>query len=602
MNYNEDNDNDDDNIDIEELFKLSEQHQNLVKVKDNDITLESQYLQNRVLNDKTIQRCLQTQEDIFAASRFHQCTGNCRLDKLSPGQQFQFNDTICYATGEVFVCRQYCKVHLCGLRCDFDTVDTKEGTICRLTGYVIRNIYSLAQSSADPNVLITGNYTIGHTYNPHDESAKEEGGVTAKRYEKNLSNYHLLFESTEIDGKFGQKAIKNNFSTIISSSLPSAASSFSSSSSSSSGSSSSSSSSSSLSISTTKKTKTKKMSKSAIKKANDKALLKLAYGRKKKEEIMEEIINDFCGETIHDRLLKYANNNEQDVDRILSIYAPHNQSEEFLKARILERAARRTRAEHEWSNLVSSTRHLIMAEKRVNDAHDVWRSACKSYNESCYKNGEIPSLICYTTLWFKYVFKEYNNFYYGGDVNAVNQAHKKYYIECILRIWEKLRHLPSVRNTKVKFDTCCSAILRTLSTGLEQSVYTIRKDLRPRIWDDMTAAEQSIATEHIIVFIDKHEDLILAESNEVRGLHSDNYRKRASSTIKGVSSSIFNQPKKGFGTKQQITNNRKSTVHMHIMPHDKHLKSLYIEAISKSKTIIELQTYCLSNIYPKNKI
>ncbi len=76
----------------------------------------------------------------------------------------------------------------------------------------------------------------------------------------------------------------------------------------------------------------------------------------------------------------------------------------------------------------------------------------------------------------------YKGVFYGEESSntvAITQKYTKYYIECMLRIWERYETLPLVENAEMRFEDCAPAILYFLSTGFTAKVYLEKDDPKP---------------------------------------------------------------------------------------------------------------------------
>ncbi len=504
--------------------------------EDTIMIYESEYLRSKVLFDPKIRRLMQSESEIKLASRRHECSnGTCILESLNPGESFFGVDGHRYnASGEVYVCQQYCKIHICGRSCDYAKYDA-QGLVCTLTGVFITGGVSLARSGLDPNILMFGTNVVGETFDPEDEDARGDG-LTEHQHERMIGSQFAMMTTTEGIDSYDFLDEGDHVHHLISD---------------------------------------------------------VQYQENEISSKEEE------------RLLNYAKNNEQDVSRILSLYT--GASESILKSKIEERVSRRKRIKEIWNTLVASKRHVEGVRLRAEKAHKHFLKAWHDYYAACYKQKICPSRTQVLFLFIKILDPIYKNYYCGDDIDKLNRKERVLFTECILRLWEKYEQLPLVKSGRVKFEQCCSAILRSLSTGLEENVYVVKGNPKPRYWGDLTTEEKRTAKEYLIIFIDKHEDFILAEPQEVRDYHPSLKLSATSSSSprprrKDTGMSNFVSSKRGLGTRQRGSGNRRNAVRLQVMPPLKILKSLIVEAIEISNSIEELATFRLTDIYPRTKL
>ncbi len=228
-----------------------------------------------------------------------------------------------------------------------------------------------------------------------------------------------------------------------------------------------------------------------------------------------------------------------------------------------------------------------MIQPRLVEAHTTWEYYCNKYYDTCFKKGTKADFMHLFNLFLYFVFPAYKGVPFDDDVTSKNQHYFKYYIECMLMLWEKYETLPKVKQDNIRFESCVTALVRMLSEGFEISVYTVGSDPKPKRYGALTTEETKRCTRHDIVMIPRHMALFLVSESDVNmRLHGKGIKKTKGSktrTPRGKASPISRQ-QKPFNS---------------VIPANKTFKGLVQQIIALAKNIDEVTEYSLENIYPK---
>lgn len=300
---------------------------------------------------------------------------------------------------------------------------------------------------------------------------------------------------------------------------------------------------------------------------------------------MDDVRDD---KSLHDRLTKISRSRD-DVTYILSQHTNKNFNE--LKVLCIERSNRRQHAYSVWEVKVLSQNYKKQLVEKIAQAEKIWKQHVIKYYNNCAKKNQKADFWRIERLFYKYVFPECKGSYCGIiDPQKINSKKKNYYIECMLRIWEKLSTLDYAKKENIKFSDCAVAILNALSSGLQIVVYTKKNSDKPYRRSSMTDTELKNAIPRKIVFVDKHDYLMLAPTSIVR---KNNPPKTTRNT--NYLNNLSNG-RRGYGCKTISKTTRKQRRIAPVIVSDKVLKQLYSSAISASNSVNELKKYVLANL------
>lgn len=302
----------------------------------------------------------------------------------------------------------------------------------------------------------------------------------------------------------------------------------------------------------------------------------------------EEDAEQTYNEPVYEMLLKRANNNDVDVQRVRERFPRMTTAE--LCEQIDQRVARRHCAEAVWRVHAISTKYREIQHKKAEEDTAVWEKDSIEYINKCKSMGEPADLLHIMRLWLVYVRNSYRGVYVGGDIEETNRKNSVYYIECMLRLWEKYDNLPIIRDRRVTFSQCCTALLKSLQEGLTITVWFVGTDPKPRRSGSLTELERSRSSKTSIEMIRAHSDLKLVPREVIRAVN--NKEKGASTGIK-TGRCRFISGKLAFTNRQRAdqTKKRQKDAYSHDIPPQKHLCNIMDEIVNQSKDIDELMSY-----------
>lgn len=300
-----------------------------------------------------------------------------------------------------------------------------------------------------------------------------------------------------------------------------------------------------------------------------------------------------CGDSVYEMLLKRANNNETDVLRVIERFPRYSTVELF--AQIDQRLEWRRCAEAVWQMHALSDRYREMQHRKAEADTDAWIKDSCDYINKCISTGAEPDLIHIMRLWMIYVHASYQGVYVGGNIEESNRRDRLYYIECMLRIWEKYTSLPIVREHRVTFQQCCMALLKSLQEGLTIEVWLVGDNPKPRRGSSLTDAEKRQATMVSLDMIYGHPALKLVPLEVVRAA---NNKDKTMAAAKRLGRPRMISGKLAFPNRQRsdLSKKRSRDALLRSIPQQKNLCNIMDDAITQSKTIDELKQYAFLGI------
>lgn len=294
-----------------------------------------------------------------------------------------------------------------------------------------------------------------------------------------------------------------------------------------------------------------------------------------------------CGATVYETLLKRANNVEADVRRVIERFPRASTAE--LYEQIDKRADCRRCAEAVWRVHAMSSRYREIQHSKAEADTLLWEKYSVDYITKCISTGIEPDLLHIMRLWMIYVRNSYQGVYVGGDIEETNRRNSIYYIECMLRLWEKYETLPIVVEKRVTFSLCCTALLKSLQEGLTIPVWFVGTNPKPRRSGSMTKSERERATMTNVQMIRAHPDLKLVPPDVIRAANNKN--KTATVTKTGGCRLISG--KRAFPNRQRsdLAKKRSRDIYSQCIPPQKYLCNIMDEIVNQSKNLDELLTY-----------
>jgi hypothetical protein len=294
-----------------------------------------------------------------------------------------------------------------------------------------------------------------------------------------------------------------------------------------------------------------------------------------------------CGTTVYETLLKRANNNEADVKRVIERFPTASTAE--LYEQIDKRVEWRRCAEAVWRVHAMSAKYREIQHRKAEADTLMWEKYSVDYITKCIATGIEPDLIHIMRLWMIYVRNSYQSIYVGGDIEETNRRNSVYYIECMLRLWEKYETLPIARERRVTFSLCCTALLKSLQEGLTIPVWFVGSNPKPRRSGGLTKRERDQATMTSVQMIRAHPELKLVPPDVIRAVNNKN---KAAKTIKTGRCRLIGG-KLAFPNRQRndLAKKRSRDVHSQCIPPQKYLCNIMDDIVQHSKNLDELLTY-----------
>lgn len=294
-----------------------------------------------------------------------------------------------------------------------------------------------------------------------------------------------------------------------------------------------------------------------------------------------------CGATAFETLLKRANNNEADVHRVIERFPRLSTAE--LYEQIDKRVECRRCAEAVWRVHAMSSRYREIQHRKAEADTLMWEKYSVDYITKCINTGVEPDLLHIIRLWMIYVRNSYQGIYVGGDIEETNRRNSLYYIECMLRMWEKYESLPIVRERRVTFSLCCTALLKSLQEGLTIPVWFVEGDPKPRRSGSMTKTERDRASMKSVQMVRAHPDLKLVPPDVIRAANSKN---KAATIIKSGRCRLISG-KLAFPNRQRndLAKKRTRDIYSQCIPPQKYLCNIMDDIVNQSKNLDELLSY-----------
>lgn len=475
-------------------------------------------------------------------SRHHKCSSSCKWLFLQPNFLFYCNGVRCRATGFVNVCKKYGSVHLCGSKyCSSYAIDSIESVmVCTITGIVFNERGVSLARTRDDPNVVILGEHVLHNF-VHVGSSEEKRG----RYE----DYDTQEEECKQEKQIELSELEKRELRI------------------------------------------------------EKKLMSPEEKKRLKEEAEKEKLSARNTEEIFNVLRKYSRGGDKEITHLISLYG--HTSLELLISRLSERNTWRSVANKTWLTHIVSNAYMDELRKIADAANARWVKDIVSYYKGCIAKNIIPDTIYMTCMWYRQVAPCYKSIYYGGDVDVISNSIKDKCIECILRIWERIKDSRCViTNSKIRFDTCCTAILLRMQSGYSAKVYTIGSGNKPYYWSMLPKDLDEDVVEHDIEFIQPFPKLLLIDIAAARHLsqslpNDDTTTKRKKSTKKQRTmnkhfTTIFSQRRRGFGTQQHNSAARINNNQTQVIPPLKYLNSIYSDIIENSEHIDDLKSFCTS--------
>lgn len=299
------------------------------------------------------------------------------------------------------------------------------------------------------------------------------------------------------------------------------------------------------------------------------------------------------GETVYETLFKLARNNDTDVQAVMSRY--HGCSKAVLEEKVVQRAEWRQCAMCVWNTHLMSEEYRRMLSAKADADTQAWRKDLLDYAMKCREQGIEPDVAEGMYLWIKYVHPSYQGIYVGGDIETTTNAHSAYYVECMLRLWERYSDISLVKENRITFNMCCTALLNSLSTGLTIYVCLIDDNPKPRELSNLTEAEQKRARMIEVEMIRAHSTLKLVPPELIR---ASNTKQRTGRLAKSAQFKPIGG-KLAFTNRQRLdtsTKKRTKNTHSCYIPPQKHLRIIVKAIVDESPTLADLLSYSFSNV------
>lgn len=577
--------------------------------------LRTLLLIERRTNDKN--NLVITEDRLQQAGRYHVCSNYCGPFKsLNTKQNFIFREKKYKATGYVFMCPVSGRIHLCGLhKCLNPVTQTSCSTItCALTGLDLGVGITLARTRKDRDVFLVGNEVVTRYV-----LSKKNEGVTESQALKRLENtaekiqesFDLnmqrlfntvdndeessLFEDEEIDGFNTEKRKKGSLQASSSSSSSS-------------------------------KTSYDDLD------ARESQIIQNIIDREdytKDDDVVDPSNVYFFPENntkkpprsrktiqkpptappgqfvtsnpislydtdskTYQELIELANRREEDVIDITSRFPFLDV--EVIKQKLIKRVSLRQTASNVWNVYAVTQNHLDEIEHRVKRKTSRWRKTIIEYYKECEFKGERPNKLHIMNLYCLDVLIHYEGVFYGGNVPEINDRLKFHVIFAMTKLWEKFEEIPAVISSGVTFDACCAALLNSIKTGLKVDVYLLPRDLKPKIWGNLTLIQQTKTVSKTITFIEPYNNLVLRDTDHVRRSFM-NDKKRKTRIIKKP---IGGKPV--YSNRQRVSSGGKTKNFSQIIPSLKNLNIILDIIVENAPTIEALEKFSLASILSKN--
>jgi hypothetical protein len=482
-------------------------------------------------NGYSIDNFANLMEKYTIMGQMHTCNSSrCQYKNINKGTLFEYQSQIWKATGLVFVCYETLKVHVCGEEYCLNqmVMPCGEGMVCSITGMFLAQEYSTATAWNDRDIRMVGNHTYA-TFGSVDSNDVAQSQRLEKRQaltDLNATNNEVHDDEHEVNNA---SILKSMHLTKIPKAPPS------------------------------------KMS-------------------------------------FESQLMKLSRGEERDITRVMAVYTtdhpafikakkmiPELTQEEFLLGCVHDRANRRRQAEAVWKAFSVSKEYIEDAINNSKKASEIYLAHATAYVKSCVDKRQQYDIFHVMMLWYHYAFHTYKQTYYSTDVDSMNKKYSKYYIECMLRVWELYEYLPVVYGQGIQFSQCAANILKRLSEGLFVRVYYVRGNPKPRLQESLFPDEIPNAYYEEVTFIPPHPNLVLAAPASVRKRYPTIVKTTAAT--KGFPVTSLVGGRRGAGVRTKTSNIRKSKPHGSTMPANKLINNIIRSIIESSATKEELQKY-----------
>ena len=509
------------------------------------IEAEVAYLRNLVDSEYKKKTGRNFAMDTETMARNHVCTPSCAyyFKNLSPNAFFRYNGNAWRATGDVYVCATSKRVHLCGLSCTMARIiGSASSLVCPLTCQEVARGECYARTRTDTHVFRIGVHTVSD-YVP----SKSAEGITEGKAMASLAQQAADLND-QFDGNAERIILRQLLADERARVYPDE----------------------------DEDTRMKNLEIPAALSVPSKYPLvaEAGVGEEEQEEKADLSV-----------LLKVAGNN--DVLMYDTVRKDPTLSTVALAERITDRLEYRNHAARVWEKQAMNTVHVRHLQLALRRATSEWFKAITLYYKNCIAQGDAVDKLYVMRLFCVYVLPSCEGLYVNADVPELNSKSRVYYIDCLVRLWEKYQEVPAVAASPYKFKACAPAMLTTLHTGLCIDVFFKPGDTQPYIWGDMTITEQLTARSVKITLIDAHPNLILAPAEVLRDIESGVDTEEI--VLEFPTGKKVNIPK----TRGNSRRNCQSSTDR------KPFNSILEDIIRACPTIDALEAFKLSSIYPK---
>ncbi len=288
--------------------------------------------------------------------------------------------------------------------------------------------------------------------------------------------------------------------------------------------------------------------------------------------------------------------NIKDVNYVLWAYPGVEQ--DVLLMKIAELCEWRKQATHAWAVRAHGVEYMRRLKHTAYVASLKWTKAVDKYMRTQMDKGLPWDRLHILNMWVTTVRPKYDNVYHGGDVVAMNERHKDYYIQTMLNLWERWMSMPELSVPSTRFKDCCTAILTMMSEGFYITVYMVDGDEKPYHHMAITAKQQKKVEKVVVWVINAHPKLHLVSSDIVRKVQTQmSARKSAERDTTSIVSSAWCGKRICTKKRQSVTNKKKpGTQKSSRMPPLKLLHSIVNDIVKYSSTLAELESYCMQEV------
>jgi hypothetical protein len=470
----------------------------------------------------------------------HSCSSQCSFTSMRKGLAFYYKQRKYIAVGDVYICKKSSRIHLCLDHCKHQVLCRRgEGVACSLTGNYLGQEFSLATERFGTDQRIAGDFSydfFGSITAPSEFNSSKE----------NISIYDLLLRDCG-------------------------------------------------------------------------SMYDVKYVLDKYNHLKPENIN-------------YNYNSKTIMD---------TQYFKTMKAACVSRISWKKIATQRYDELVMSKEYYQEQNKIIDKAHQTFMTELMKHFDQLAKEGKPFSLEKAVMIFLQTEFPAYYGVNFTKDIDQAIQDMRETIVECMVRMWEKVSTLELVKKNNIQFKDCVVGMLHTLgeetklvnsssssikslhnnrngyinsresrsislnqidneddSGGLTSELFVDEHNKPLRISSIPKDYDQTKGYRVRITFIPKIKGLKLAPTKLVKKKHPTKKRRKSKSNLFN-SYSLFNN-QRGSGCKAKMSNTRMAKMTPQIMPSLKKLNLILNAAIQDSKTIQDLETYCMSNFFPNN--